>query len=202
MSTKKQSKQPTKKQLIETCEELEKGVECVRGFLEQAEEQMKTLSSDGTIPTEGETCLGCRLQGYAEHNHAVFKTCLNQNDKLEEEIKKLKRDIDGDGMLYKGHKKEMSDVFTQLKSSVKQIVKLEEENKKLNSDGQEQHDHYENEILDLKSQIPDKKGKKLSQKDKELLDKIWQEAEHQGPSFTPDAPPTEAARKLIKRLMN
>ena len=91
MSTKKQSKQPTRKQLIETCEELEKGVECVRGFLEKADAEMKHLSSDGTLSTEGETCLGCRLQGYAEHNHACMKVIIKENDKLEEQIKEAEK---------------------------------------------------------------------------------------------------------------
>ena len=92
MSTKKQSKQPTKKQLIEKVIEQDKGIECVKGFIEQVEGQMKALSPDGTIPTEGETCLGCRLVGYAEHNKAIILSTFGVNDKLEEEIKDLKKE--------------------------------------------------------------------------------------------------------------
>jgi len=142
MSTKKQSKQPTRKQLIETCQELDKGVECVRGFLEKAEAEMKHLSSDGTLSTEGETCLGCRLQGYAEHNHACMKVIIKENDKLEEENEKLKEEL-----------LEALSVAAAA-PSVGEIKKLKEE------------------IENLKSQIPDKKGKKLSQNDKEILREI------------------------------
>ena len=174
MSTKKQSKQPTKKQLIETCEELEKGVECVRGFLEQAEEQMKTLSSDGTIPTEGETCLGCSLQGYAEHNHACMKVIIKENDKLEEQIKEAEK-----------KNKDLADLS---EASVEGMFAIKKENEELKEENEKLKEELlealsvaaaapsvgeikklKEEISDLKSQIPDKKGKKLSPKDKELL---------------------------------
>ena len=57
--------------------------------------------------------------------------------------------------------------------------KLQKENEKLNSNGQEQHDHYENEISnlkeeneELKKQIPKKPRKCFSQKDKACLRRV------------------------------
>ena len=173
MSTKKQSKQPTRKQLIETCQELDKGIECVKGFIEQAEAEMKILSSDGTLSTEGETCLGCRLIGYRDHHHAVVRTCLKQNDKLEEQIKEAEK-----------KNKDLAD-FSE--ASVEGMFAIKKENE------------------ELKSQIPDKKGKKLSQKDKEALEEILHNIEHPygtedhhndgGGSFY------EAKVNLLKRLL-
>ena len=264
MSTKKQSKQPTKKQLIETCEELEKGVECVRGFLEKAEAEMKHLSSDGTLSTEGETCLGCRLQGYAEHNHACMKVIIKENDKLEEEIKeaeKKNKDLAdfseasvGGMFAIKKENEELKEENEKLKENqcedcgfgnrvwsvlydndycptsygegvgcIKDIIKEHEKFKKeidtmfdvteysvdMIEDGYTKLDaiyewvhNRDGEIEDLKSQIPDNKGKKLSQKDKEALEEILHNIEHPedhhndgGGSFY------EAKVNLLKRLM-
>ena len=50
---------------------------------------------------------------------------------LYEECKKLKRDIDGDGMLYEGYKKELSNSNKQINRWCKDNVKLKQENEKL-----------------------------------------------------------------------
>jgi len=74
-----------------------------------------------------------------------------------------------------------------------ELMKLKEENEEIKKDYEELSDNYEylintnfqtesdeEEIEELKSQIPDKKNKKLSQKDKEVLEEILHNIEHHG----------------------
>ena len=190
MSTKKQSKQPTRKQLIETCQELDKGVECVRGFLEKAEAEMKHLSSDGTLSTEGETCLGCRLQGYAEHNHACMKVIIKENDKLEEENEKLKEDIEE----LKHQKNQLEDFFVP---SAPEAFAMKKRNETL----EEQIRLLGEEIKELKSQIPDKKGKKLSQKDKDALRQVYEICLENDDEGSDADVLSEPLTSLLKRLL-
>ena len=85
------------------------------------------------------------------------KELINLIEKLNEENKKLKRDIDGDGWLYEGYKKELSNQFkiqkrwctdnVQLK---KKNILLREENKhlleQLNKVTEQSQKQYEREM--------------------------------------------------------
>ena len=66
-----------------------------------------------------------------DHIPKAFKQMHSYIKKLEKENKKLKRDIDGDGMLYEGYKKELSNKCKMLNRMCKDIVKLKKENEQL-----------------------------------------------------------------------
>ena len=82
---------------------------------------------------------------------------------IKEENKKLKRDIDGDGILYEGYKKELSNQSKQINRWCKDNVKLKQENEELKE---------ENQKLLLKSLYREIRVDKLILEKKELKEKI------------------------------
>ena len=66
--------------------------------------------------------------------------------KLEEENKKLKEEIDGDGWLKQGYKTELSNSHKQQNRMVREITKLKEENKKLKEKWENPNETEDGEI--------------------------------------------------------
>jgi len=97
----------------------------------------------------------------------IMKHIKNQElriQKLEQENKKLKEDIEGDGWLKQGYKTELSNSHKQQNRMVKEITKLKEENKRL-KDENKQMQEKANEILqEWTSSLQEKSNEILQQK--------------------------------------
>ena len=154
----------------------------------------------------------------------IVEELKKENEKLKDEIKGLREKLDIG----------TEQRFEEIEKINEKYQKLKEENEKLKDENELKKDAwcpelilkdlYENtnykdpsitikeyiqkieaENEDLKSQIPDKKGKKLSQKDKEILQDVWRDVAAIYAPATPEG--TEEYEelhhklKLIHRLM-
>ena len=166
----------------------------------EQEQELQELRVENTKIETLSACNGMQKVEIEELKEEIEK--LTPQGEIKEVIQKLKEEI--------WRWKELPAEFglDSRADTYNMIYKLKEEREHFNQEFHKTLQHqvddkeqYEKEIEDLKREIPDKKGKKLSQADKELLELIWSEAEHQGPSFVPESIKAIQGKKLMKRLL-
>ena len=152
------------KKLAESCKE------AIDGDITEAEKQIKHLKQKNKElkeelkeEKEWEKETG-REEAIEEYEKVAYEMCESRahaNDPilmarsakyLNEENKKLKEEINGDGWLKQGYKTDLSNSHKQKNSMIKQIVKLKQENEKLKAENEELKEEKE-ELYDYEGAI-------------------------------------------------
>ena len=193
---------PTKKQLQDQLDEIKNEIECVKEGLDIAEQEymipMLPASAGGVLPTpdgiDEETfsaCQGCRTSRFREFHSGLCDVILPkaaENEKIKE-IYEWNDEMDTDFIDSVKEREEIFKKYYDCPDIKEKYEELKEENGKhmdllaeriasntmtINSlkEVQKIMNELKEENEELRKQIPDKKSKKLSQRDKEVLQNV------------------------------
>jgi len=223
MPTKKQSKQSTKKELKEENEKLkarladgdkvDEWLELIATHVLHAQElnaeieELTDFMPDGyKFYLEQGVSMNDIIEKLKEENEDLKKEIVNISTIKNKQIKKEKdkyesmcsEQAESDCAKYINELQEENEKFKKINKKLAEQMKVKDDNWDLAMKNEEE---LKEENENLKKQIPDKKGKKLSQADKEVLGLLMDDAISLSPLTNDEEAEKAPKYNLLKRLL-